>query len=321
MECKKCHSKWEPSRSASKTLAECPFCGTSLIEDDGAQTVFDNSKDALARIMQVHGVETLLGKTLKNFFTDYAPSIAVVRKNVVLSVISSGAADILKRKLTAKDADREIAFKQAVQKVIDTYGTEHSLVENVIREFTDALGWKINVLVPASPTPAPAPQKKQIPTQTVQKPVPAPTAKPPQQTVSSLAVGQRNFKFGPYNWRVLDVQNGKALLITEDIVEKRRYHSSYTDITWVCCELRHYLNGAFFQTFSSAEQSRILQTNNTNANNQWFGTKGGENTTDRVFLLSIEEVVEYFGDSGQLRNRPKKDSLYIDDQHSEGKSR
>jgi hypothetical protein len=59
----------------------------------------------------------------------------------------------------------------------------------------------------------------------------------------------------------------------------------------------------------------ILPTTNINVNNQWFGTDGGRDTTDKIFLLSIEEVVKYFGDSGQLKNRPG-DSWWIDDTFS-----
>lgn len=142
----------------------------------------------------------------------------------------------------------------------------------------------------------------------------SPTPQKPQ--IGSLAAGQRNVRFGRYNWRVLDVQNGKALLLAEEILEKRRYHSEWTEVTWKDCELRKYLNGEFLGTFSSQEQSRIAQAENTNADNQWYGTPGGSSTVDRVFLLSIEEVVKYFGDSGQLQKRPKGGAWWIDDQYN-----
>jgi hypothetical protein len=38
--------------------------------------------------------------------------------------------------------------------------------------------------------------------------------------------------FGEYNWRVLDVQGDKALIITEDVVELRPYHEQYVEVTW-----------------------------------------------------------------------------------------
>lgn len=142
----------------------------------------------------------------------------------------------------------------------------------------------------------------------------SPTPKKPQ--IGSLAVGQRYVRFGRYNWRVLDVQNGKALLLAEEILEKRRYHREWTEVTWKDCELRKYLNEEFLGTFSSQEKSRIVQTENTNADNPWYGTPGGSSTVDRVFLLSIEEVVKYFGDSGQLQKRSKGGAWWIDDQYN-----
>jgi hypothetical protein len=57
----------------------------------------------------------------------------------------------------------------------------------------------------------------------------------------------------------------------------------------------------------------ILPTTNINVNNQWFGTDGGRDTTDKIFLLSIEEVVRCFGDSGQTKNKNPNSEWYISD--------
>jgi len=121
--------------------------------------------------------------------------------------------------------------------------------------------------------------------------------------------------FGAYQWRVLDIQGGRALLISQNILEQRAYNTSPVDITWENCSLRAYLNGDFYNTFSVADRNRIVQVTNVNANNQWFGTHGGANTQDRIFLLSLAEVVQYFGDSGQLSNRPPY-AEYISDQYN-----
>jgi len=111
-------------------------------------------------------------------------------------------------------------------------------------------------------------------------------------------------EFGGYIWRVLDVQNGQALLLSEFVLENRSYNDEDMSITWEKCTLRHYLNGEFYEKFSAAARERIIQTNVKNDDNQWFGTPGGdgEDTADYIFLLSIEEVVRYFGDSGKLES-------------------
>lgn len=130
---------------------------------------------------------------------------------------------------------------------------------------------------------------------------------------TKIARGQmRNLLFGGYTWRVLDVQGDKALLITEDIIELHPYHSERVAITWETCALRAYLNGEFFGKFSAQEQAVICDTSSVNADNQWYRINGGNNTTDKVFLLSIEEVVRYFGDSGLLKKQPEG-SWWIDD--------
>ena len=111
--------------------------------------------------------------------------------------------------------------------------------------------------------------------------------------------------FGNHNWLVLDVQGNHALIITENIISRRSYHGSTIRATWETSDIRHYLNSTFLNTFSSRERRRIRETTVTSNNNPWYGTNGGNNTVDYVFLLSIEEVVRYFGDSGQLQNRPQ----------------
>lgn len=119
--------------------------------------------------------------------------------------------------------------------------------------------------------------------------------------------------FGDYTWRVLDIQNNTALIITEDIVEKRPYHNAYQDTTWAECDLRKYLNGDFYNQFNELDQAKILLVTNKNFNNPWFGTYGGADSQDRIFLLDIEDVVcRYFGDSSdKLQNRGKNENYWF----------
>jgi hypothetical protein len=120
--------------------------------------------------------------------------------------------------------------------------------------------------------------------------------------------------FGNYRWRVLDIKEGKTLVITEEIIELRWYHSAFVDISWAECELRHYLNNEFHNTFNPHEKERIIVVTNLNSNNPWFKTKGGIETTDRIFLLSLDEVCEYFGDSkGKLLTKGRQKWLIDDD--------
>ena len=104
------------------------------------------------------------------------------------------------------------------------------------------------------------------------------------------------------------------MIITENIIEYRAYHNAYKDITWADCSLREYLNGEFYDRFNTTEQLRIIPVINKNPDNQWYGTKGGADTRDSIFLLSIEEVVcQYFGDSSsRLLNRGKNQRYWFE---------
>jgi len=119
--------------------------------------------------------------------------------------------------------------------------------------------------------------------------------------------------FGKYVWRILDVDEDRVLIITEDIIEKRSYHHKYEEITWEACSLRSYLNSEFLDQFSADEKARILLTTIQNQDNQWYGTDAGVATYDYIFLLDIEEVVcKYFGDSRHhLQNRRPSEKYWF----------
>lgn len=110
-------------------------------------------------------------------------------------------------------------------------------------------------------------------------------------------------RFGNYDWYILDKQNDMMLLLTEKVIEKRPYHREECEITWETCDLRKYLNEDFYNSFSESDKARIMDTTVVTNDNPWYGTRGGNPTVDKIFLLSIEEVVQYFGDSGQIKTR------------------
>ena len=125
--------------------------------------------------------------------------------------------------------------------------------------------------------------------------------------------------FGAYSWRVLDVQNGMALILSERVIEERAYNEipfeTYIGVTWETCTLREYLNGEFYNRFNAKEKARIVKTRAPNNDNPWYVTRGGNATDDYIFLLSLEELVKYYGDTGRLRSRPSGEEG-IDDRFS-----
>ncbi len=128
--------------------------------------------------------------------------------------------------------------------------------------------------------------------------------------------------FGGYKWRVLDTQGNTVLIITENIIEQRIYHDAYKDITWAECALRKYLNGEFYDKFSATDKSRIIPVINKISDNQWYGSKGGADIKDNIFLLSIEEVAcKYFGDSSSKLENPKGNRRYWFERKDENNSK
>jgi transcriptional regulator with XRE-family HTH domain len=111
--------------------------------------------------------------------------------------------------------------------------------------------------------------------------------------------------FGKYQWRVLKTDGNSALMITERVIELRAFHEEFIEITWENCDLRKYLNKQFYDAFDPTDRERILETRITDCDNPWYGTKWGNPTVDKIFLLSTSEVVQYFGDSGDLKNNKR----------------
>ena len=124
-----------------------------------------------------------------------------------------------------------------------------------------------------------------------------------------MQVGDK-ISFGSYDWQVLYIKDNTALIITEYIIEQRAYHNAYKDITWADCSLRKYLNGEFYDKFTATDKSKINRVLNNNPDNQWYGSKGGADTQDSIFLLSVEEVCKYFGDSLSKLYNPGKNQRY-----------
>ena len=93
-------------------------------------------------------------------------------------------------------------------------------------------------------------------------------------------------------WLVLKNDGSKALLISKYALDCQQYNTSDKNVTWETCTLRKWLNGAFLNNaFSVDEQKQILSTTVTPD----YSTDPGNNTKDRVFLLSIAEAEKYFG--------------------------
>ena len=113
-----------------------------------------------------------------------------------------------------------------------------------------------------------------------------------------------SFTLGTYNgkaleWEVLavDKKNEKALLITKDCIDKISFHGVEEAVTWESSDLRAWLGGEFYDTaFTDEQKVKILEVVNPADTNTEYGTDGGNDTTDKVFILSASEMLQYFND-------------------------
>ena len=100
-------------------------------------------------------------------------------------------------------------------------------------------------------------------------------------------------------WLVVARDGNNALLLSRYGLDAQPYNEESGRTTWEKCTLRTWLNDSFInKAFTEEEQSAILMTKVDNSQSQCYSgydTDGGNDTQDRVFLLSYAEANEYLG--------------------------
>lgn len=116
------------------------------------------------------------------------------------------------------------------------------------------------------------------------------------------------FKYEPIKWRVLNKDNNDVFLLSDIALDDQRYNEKWATITWEKSSMRSWINGYkasenqpeidysnknFIDTaFSTAQKNAIKTTKVENRNNIHYGSagQGGNDTSDKIFLLSEREV-------------------------------
>jgi len=92
-------------------------------------------------------------------------------------------------------------------------------------------------------------------------------------------------------WIVLKIKDGKALVTSQYALDCQPYNTERTNVTWENCTLRQWLNNDFYDTaFSESEKTLIQTTTLTNNDNIKYSIDGGNDTSDKVFVLSSNEI-------------------------------
>ena len=134
------------------------------------------------------------------------------------------------------------------------------------------------------------------------------------------------FTFGewrgqPIEWRVLAIQDDKALVVSEKLLALRQYqdysfdgkpgYGDYNYSTWAECSLRSWLNNDFLKAAFSEQEKQAISltsvktpeidrtiTTYTNGNELYekipVHMQASKDTEDMVFCLSVDEAETYF---------------------------
>ncbi len=106
-------------------------------------------------------------------------------------------------------------------------------------------------------------------------------------------------------WQILDydTENNRIMLVSRYLIDNLSYCKTpegFTwrdkmNVTWEDSTIRSWLNGEFYNgAFSDKERALIGMTAIINEDNDEYGTPGGKDTYDNLFLLSLSELEKYF---------------------------
>ena len=96
-------------------------------------------------------------------------------------------------------------------------------------------------------------------------------------------------------WLVLARSGSNVLVASKYALDNQPYNTAYCDVAWETSTIRKWLNSDFFNTAFTEEEKRMIRSVAVSADkNPAYDTPQGNNTTDKVFLLSITEANKYF---------------------------
>ncbi|WP_028515412.1 DUF6273 domain-containing protein [Ruminococcus flavefaciens] len=101
-------------------------------------------------------------------------------------------------------------------------------------------------------------------------------------------------------WLVLAREDNKALLISRYSLDNQPYSEHTAEVPWENCFLRKWLNNNFLnEAFSSEEQNSIITSVVTADENPFHKLSQGNDTMDKVFILSVIEANKYFSSNSE----------------------
>lgn len=103
----------------------------------------------------------------------------------------------------------------------------------------------------------------------------------------------------PIEWIILDDKDDCQLLLSRYLLDIMPYDSNPYAVTWETSGIRRWLNGKFYSiAFNEEERDQILQVridNKTTGEKATWESDSGNDTTDKVFLISHHEAEDLYG--------------------------
>ena len=116
-------------------------------------------------------------------------------------------------------------------------------------------------------------------------------------------------------WMVLDRVDGRILVLSTFALDYLPYNNESKAVAWEGCSLREWLNKDFFaEAFTQAESGMIPTVTVPADGNSLHNTDQGNDTQDKVFLLSGKEASLYFDEDYE---RCCQTTLYAESKKSE----
>ena len=104
----------------------------------------------------------------------------------------------------------------------------------------------------------------------------------------------------PIEWIVMKNEGNQVLLLSKYVLDAKPYNEGWENVTWQTSDIRQWLNNEFYTTaFNKSEKVKIQTSLIKNEDNSEHGTSGGNDTEDKVFLLSEKEAETLFSNNDE----------------------
>ena len=123
----------------------------------------------------------------------------------------------------------------------------------------------------------------------------------------------------PIEWIVMKNEGNQVLLLSKYVLDAKSYNEELEEVTWETSDIRQWLNNEFYTTaFNKTEKAKIQASLIKNEDNSEYGTSGGNDTEDKVFLLSEKEAETLFSNNeeriAKATEYAEKSGVYVNEE-------